>query len=298
MVVGHFEAGDGSRRELTNREYAMAYCAAGFAVYPLIPGSKSPAIGSPHPPGSAKQGRCRGECGWVGHGFYDARVDAKWADRYWTAYPDHGIAARPGSDQIVLDVDPRHGGDVALAELEAVHGRLPEAFTVLSGRGDGGEHRWFSGVAEPVCGKLCCGVDVISHSRGGVVMPPSLHSATGLPYQFKTPMVDVARALSWLQEMCRSMPKPTRTYLRPVGRLSPSQVRRRGRGLIAAVANACEGERHTTLYWAAMRAADDGILDGHGGLQAALVEAACDAGLPVDEIDSIITDVVGTTGDW
>ena len=47
---------------------------------------------------------------------------------------------------------------MALAALEAEHGKLPETATVISGRGDGGYHLWFDGVTGPVRTKLCKGV--------------------------------------------------------------------------------------------------------------------------------------------
>ena len=79
-----------------NRSDAVALCQAGFAIYPLLPGTKIPAIASPHPCGSPERGRCRGQCGLLGHGYYDARADVQWADRYWSVHPAHGVAARPG----------------------------------------------------------------------------------------------------------------------------------------------------------------------------------------------------------
>jgi Bifunctional DNA primase/polymerase, N-terminal len=42
---------------------------------------------------------------------------------------------------IVLDMDPRHGGN--LAELEKLVGPLPTTLTTISGRPDGGKHFWF-----------------------------------------------------------------------------------------------------------------------------------------------------------
>ena len=93
---------------------------------------------------------------------------------------------------LVLDRDDRYGGDEALAELEREHGKLPETLTVLSGRGDGGRHQWFKGVPGPVRTKLCRGVDILCHDRNAVVVPPTLHSDTGLPYRFKEPVADIA----------------------------------------------------------------------------------------------------------
>ena len=78
-------------------------------------------------------------------------------------------------DLLVVDLDPRNGGD--LDDLV-----LPETMTVLSGRGDGGMHRYYARPHAPH------GIDL--HPRPGVdvkingfmVMPPSLHPDTGKPY--------------------------------------------------------------------------------------------------------------------
>jgi hypothetical protein len=274
-----------------NRADAVALCEAGFAIFPLIPGTKFPAFSSPHPKGSPERGRCRGECGQRGHGFHDASTDTAWAERHWSEHPEHGISARPWPDQVVLDVDPRHGGDATLAMLEARYGALPETLTVISGRGDGGRHLWFRGVQGPLRRSLGLGVDVLSHERGAAVMPPSVHGVTGLPYRFQTPLADIAAAPSWLCDLL-AKPQPSGILSWPVRRMSPTQARRRGRGLVAVVAKAEPGQRHIALYWAARRAAEEGLLDVECYLDVALADAARDAGLGIDEIERTIGDAV------
>src|SRR5262245_58130741 len=48
----------------------------------------------------------------------------------------------PGPGQMVLDVDPRHGGDTLLAKLIAEHGPLP--LTPRVSTGGGGTHYHFA----------------------------------------------------------------------------------------------------------------------------------------------------------
>jgi len=83
---------------------------------------------------------------------------------------------------VVVDIDPRHGGDESLKKLEADHGELPLTWRSLTG--GGGEHIFFvcpNGVeihnvvakqmTDPPLGP---GIDV--RARGGyIVAPPSLH---------------------------------------------------------------------------------------------------------------------------
>ncbi|MEM6108475.1 bifunctional DNA primase/polymerase [Mycobacterium sp. 050272] len=286
-----------------NREVAVVYREYGFATIPLIPRSKIPALSNPHSLFGPQARNCHGECGLLGHGFYDASSDVDWADQYWADHPDHGIGARPHPGQIVLDVDPRHGGDVALAGLEAEHGPLPPTMTTISGRGDGGRHLWFDGVHAPARGTLCPGVDILCHERGFVVMPPSLHGLTEKPYTFERPVADIAVAPGWLCELATRPGRVARRRpRRHARRLSPSEVRRKCRGLVRAVANAPEGQRHSVLYWAACRAADEGLVDEGDPIYAALADAAADAGLPSREAERTIGDAIAAVlaqeGPW
>ena len=64
---------------------------------------------------------------------------AKWFERW----PDANIGIVTGeiSNLIVLDVDPKHGGDVALVRLERRYRPLP--ITVEAITGGGGSHFYF-----------------------------------------------------------------------------------------------------------------------------------------------------------
>lgn len=77
---------------------------------------------------------------------------------------------------VVLDIDPRHGGDDALAELEARHGKLPDTPRVLTG--GGGSHIYFrhpGKISIPnSVSKIAPGIDVRGDG-GYVIAPPSVH---------------------------------------------------------------------------------------------------------------------------
>ena len=96
--------------------HAIEYAAHGWPVFPLR--GKEPAI--------------RG-----GRGLYDATTDLDQVREYWRRYPDANIGLRPPGGIVVIDIDPRHGGDRSLADLHTQYEPLPTTLTVISGRGDG-----------------------------------------------------------------------------------------------------------------------------------------------------------------
>jgi hypothetical protein len=90
-----------------------------------------------------------------------------------------GIACGPASRLLVLDIDPRNGGDASLEVLEAELGVLPH--TVQANTGGGGFHLFFRATfGHRLRGKVGSGVDV-KFAGGYVVAPPSIH-ASGRAY--------------------------------------------------------------------------------------------------------------------
>ena len=111
------------------------------------------------------------------NGFKDATTDEETIRGWWGKWPDANIGIRTGRESglLVLDVDPRHGGDKSLAELEQDFGKLPH--TTGSKTGDG-HHVFFAYPKDAVevgChANLRPGLDVRGDG-GFVVAPPSLH---------------------------------------------------------------------------------------------------------------------------
>lgn len=105
--------------------------------------------------------------------------------RHWftvAPFANIGLATGPS---VVLDVDPRHGGDASLDALEAEHGPLPATTRALTG--GGGQHIFFRPPAGVEIrnsagdnGGLAPGLDVRG-TGGYIVAPPSLH-ASGRSY--------------------------------------------------------------------------------------------------------------------
>ncbi len=162
------------------RDAALAYAAAGYEVFPLrgkLPRANCPAC---EPRSPRYRPHRAAECAHeLCHGLYAATSDPARVGRWWARWPHANIGARVPRVLLVLDVDPRHDGHRSLAELEATNGPLPPTRVSVSGRGDGGQHRWFlhpgGGVSAALLG---VGLDVKTHS-GYVLLPPSRHPATG-----------------------------------------------------------------------------------------------------------------------
>jgi Bifunctional DNA primase/polymerase, N-terminal len=174
-------------------EAALAYAAAGYAVFPLrgkLPHGNCPAC---EPRSPRYQPHQAPECAHeLCHGLYAATSDPERVERWWTRWPQANIGARVPASLLVVDVDPRHAGLARLAELEREHGPLPATRVSVSGRGDGGHHRWFlhpGGQLSAV--QLGAGVDLKTHA-GYVVLPPSRHPDTGQPYTWAEPIQDPA----------------------------------------------------------------------------------------------------------
>jgi len=138
---------------------ALGYAKRGWAVFPAWEGKKVPA---------------------TRHGFKNATTDKATIVRWWTRHPAANVAIATGaiSGLVVLDVDPRSGGDESLAEHERAHGSL--ATTLRAKTGGGGQHIFFQLPEHVVVksGKLAPGLDVKADG-GYVIASPSTHPSGG-----------------------------------------------------------------------------------------------------------------------
>jgi hypothetical protein len=137
-----------------------------------------------------------------GRGVLDATTDVDAITAWWTGpYKNANIGGRILPALVVIDVDPRHGGDQSIAALEKQNGLLPETLTTISGRGDGGSHRFYRRPPGKLSAKrLGPGID-LKTSTGYVVLAPSIHPDTGNPYR----RIDrpVVAPPAWLIELLR-----------------------------------------------------------------------------------------------
>jgi len=140
---------------------------------------------------SIRDGHCT--CGWqdcgspgkhprTPNGLYDATTDPAVIIRWWGRWPNAnvGVATGAASGVIVLDVDPRHGGDDSLVDLEQQHGLVPETPHALTG--GGGQHLLLAHPGRTVPNKVAIAPGLDVRGDGGlIVAPPSLH-ASGREY--------------------------------------------------------------------------------------------------------------------
>lgn len=133
---------------------ALEYAAWGWPVLPLIPGGKVP--------GTA-------------HGVHDATTDPERIRQWWGANPSAniGIAAGQRSGLMVLDVDPRNGGDDSWARLTAACGQPPDTPQALTA--GGGEHYLFCYDPAIRSTKLADGVDLLADGRYFVAYPSQVN---------------------------------------------------------------------------------------------------------------------------
>ncbi len=157
---------------------ALGYAKRGWVVLPCRPRDKRPA---------------------TKHGFKDGTTEKGVLVQAWVSNPEANIGIATGrvSGIVVLDVDPRNGGDESLAELERVHGSLPETATVATG--GGGRHFYFMAPEGAVpSGDLAPGVEVKGDGRY-VIAPPSVHPSGEQYRWFRHSKVGLAPCPTWVR---------------------------------------------------------------------------------------------------
>jgi replicative DNA helicase len=111
-------------------------------------------------------------------GCLDATTAPDTIRGWWTRWPSANVGVATGGGLVVVDIDPRHGGDEAFDEMRAKFGAAPDTVEALTG--GGGRHIYLA-VPEGAqvrnsAGLLGVGLDV--RGEGGyVVAPPSVHGS-------------------------------------------------------------------------------------------------------------------------
>lgn len=184
---------------------ALDYAARGWAAFPVhsLRGDARCTCGDADCKSAAKHPLTE-------HGRNDATTDPAKITRWWAQYPHANVGIATGKDTglYVLDVDPRHGGDKTLAELEAKHGKLPN--TVEAATGGGGRHLLFKYPGRPVqsVADIAPGLDVRGDG-GYIVAPPSLHkSGAHYAWSWHPDEIELADAPEWLLALRKPKRQP------------------------------------------------------------------------------------------
>jgi hypothetical protein len=212
------------------------------------------------------------------HGFRDASHDPAAIHRLWHRWPGEliGVATGPVSQLWVLDIDVKHAEGCDW--WRANHHRLLP--TRVYQTRSGGLHLYFRDGNSIGCttGRICRGVD--TRGDNGYVV---YWLAAGFGCHDHSPPAPWPQ---WLRDALAS-PQP-RPEPRPA---APPPAEAAIAGIVRRVATAPEGERNAVVFWAACRLLGRGLR--HAEVEALLLHAAREAGLPDVEIRRTITSAQG-----
>ena len=145
--------------------HARKYAALGWATFPLAIGKKVPMAGS--------------------NGHKSASTDGRIVGRRAADYPSAniGIATGRASGLIVIDIDPRNGGDQTVERLARRGRSFPDTIEAITCRN--GRHLYYAYDASVQLGKRSLGAGIDGKGDGGyVVAPPSVWSENGRRYRW------------------------------------------------------------------------------------------------------------------
>lgn len=145
---------------------------------------------------------------WAEAASNDKMSIKAWWSKFRTA--NLGVVTGKQSGVVVIDIDPRHGGNDSLDDLLVKMGKFPDTATVITG--SGGLHIYFKhpgGVVKNSAGALGVGIDVRGDG-GFVVGPGSLHECGGF-YEWEASSepseTGFADMPNWLQKLIYEPPK-------------------------------------------------------------------------------------------
>ena len=190
--------------------YSLKYAESGLLVFPLKP-TKQPYVSQ-----------------------HNATTDPVQIKKWWSEYPDAIIGCRIPQDELVLDIDPRHGGDKTWRGLNLTRtvrfrrappperpGRWWDACLVTRPDGklsESGLNVWARehGTGEQPHGpdgtplpRWTGGIDILRYEHRYSILPPSPHPETGKSYVWLREG-EVAETPSWLADLLRAPTRPER----------------------------------------------------------------------------------------
>jgi hypothetical protein len=220
-----------------------------------------------------------------------AAPDPEQLRAWWRRRPRANPAIITGtlSGVIVVDVDPRHHGDHALAELEQRHGDLPWLAVVETP--SGGCHVYLAhpgGRIGNSASRIGLGVDV--RGDGGLaLLPPSRRQDGQYQWVLGGPGSVPPMPPAWA-ELLRPPPRqPPEGARTAAGAVFPADAPGRLAGILKALQRTPEGQRNRCLYWCAKRLAEG----APAHWRQILADAALACGLEPGEIRDTLNSAMG-----
>jgi hypothetical protein len=223
---------------------ALALADYGFSVFPLIPNDKRPLIEN-----------------WQNLATNDKSRVKEW----WHQSPDANIGITTG-DLLVIDVDPRNGGNETFKNLVENGGLLGEEFptTLAAATQGGGTHMFYwlppGTTARGGANKLGPGVDI--KAFGGYVVGAG-STIDGRPYAWKPTYApekhEFIQAPEWLVTRCNTARTKTADAGKVIVLEDEIAIRACRQWLEASAPQASIGERGYTAFKVACRFYDYGV---------------------------------------
>lgn len=222
-----------------------------------------------------------GKKAFLAGGFHDFTTNPDVLTRQAHKYP-HCNWGGTCQGVMVLDEDPRNGGNLEDVFNGVLHQGLPTTLIVRTG--SGGRHAYFRHGGK-VRGKLDRheGIDLKTWRTGYTVMPGSVHPDTGKLYR-----IERDHPIAPLPQQLLPLVTP------PVYKPSPVTVNpeRRSDGLVRKVAEAVGGGRNQITFWALCRALER----GSSSLVPEIRDAALSTGLTEREFETCLRSAQRTIG--
>lgn len=254
---------------------AVAYAAAGVAVFPCVPGTKRPL---------------------TRHGFTEASADPQRIAWWWRCWPEANIGVPTGRPDgfDVLDVDVHRSGSGFPALRRARQAGLVDGWAALVRSPSGGVHLYFPGAEDR--GRASWALPrahVDFRGVGGYVIGPPSRVLAGDGRRRGYALLATGRDprpldAGALRRLLAPAPR------RPRVRSGVDRAGRSGQRLAAWLALQPEGNRNRALFWAACRQAEAGVPEDEA--RHVLGAAAARTGLGEREIEATLTSAFRTLG--
>jgi len=185
------------------------------------------------------------------NGYHDATRDPEMINQWWRQTPNRNIGLVVGADAgvLVVDVDPRNGGDTSWLKVIADH-TLPND-TLIAATGGGGLHIFVewptgqNGIRLP--SKLAKGIDL--RYKGYIIAPPGLHITGGL---YRWQEGSKPAPWSWLEPQLGELAKTNQPKVSVIPVVATEGEKRVATASLltacVAVQHAQIGDRNRTLY--------------------------------------------------